>query len=344
MFQKIFSAPRPRERPRESLPKAPSGMAWWQEPETREWKLVPEDDLAALEGTQREVTVDFVQATSTADSRDKAAEKTKKETKDVFSNPFDLPNTTEEDITLSLPEELAATNIISNVHHDNLTANNQAMLQLEKEMVKVVLQNLPPSSSEDSKSDEADWELLSDRLNNSLSNHSSSHNNNSNGFNMVHKNGSVSSHSFTASYNTKMHQRTPSNSTLDSYDYNHLGPLGKGILGVDYVEHVILPDDTLQGICLAYKVHAHRLKRANHFTGESLNMAPKKLVIPISKAALKQGYLRVQDTDSKEYKLQALQAEFPENLGRIEAKAYVSILCFVVLCVGCACWMCCRTN
>ena len=96
--------------------------------------------------------------------------------------------------------------------------------------------------------------------------------------------------------------------------------VNKGILGVDYVEHVILQTDTLPGICLAYKVSASRIKRANHFTGESLLLAPKKLVIPISKKAMQQGYLRVQDTDCKEYKIHAIQAECP-TLGLTEAKA-----------------------
>lgn len=87
---------------------------------------------------------------------------------------------------------------------------------------------------------------------------------------------------------------------------------------------VILPTDTLQGICLAYKLSASRLKRANHFSGETLQLAPKRLVIPISKRALQQGYLRVQDTDSYEYKLHAFQAEFP-SLGLAEARAYLEL-------------------
>lgn len=99
-----------------------------------------------------------------------------------------------------------------------------------------------------------------------------------------------------------------------------LGPSGKGVLGVDYLEHLVLPDDTLQGICLTYKLSLSRLKRANHFTGDSLATAPKRLVIPISKKAIRQGYLRVQDTDSKEYKIHALQAELP-TCGLTEAKA-----------------------
>jgi LysM repeat protein len=117
-------------------------------------------------------------------------------------------------------------------------------------------------------------------------------------------------------------QRTNSSSTIDSQD-NVLGPSGKGILGVDYVEHVCLPTDTLQGICIAYKVSASQLRRANHFSG-TLHSAPKKLLIPLSKQALRTGYIRVQSTDTKEYKLHYFQAEFPD-ITATEAKGYLEL-------------------
>lgn len=50
--------------------------------------------------------------------------------------------------------------------------------------------------------------------------------------------------------------------------------------GDEYIEHVVLPTDTLQGICLAYKLSATRLRMINGFSGNSLQMAPKKLRIP----------------------------------------------------------------
>jgi LysM repeat protein len=117
-------------------------------------------------------------------------------------------------------------------------------------------------------------------------------------------------------------QRTNSSSTLDSQD-NALGPSGKGVLGVDYLEHIVLPTDTLQGICIAYKVSATHLRRANHFSGP-LHSAPKKLLIPLSKQALRAGFIRVQDTDTKEYKLHSFLAEFP-NIHATEAKAYLEL-------------------
>lgn len=121
-------------------------------------------------------------------------------------------------------------------------------------------------------------------------------------------------------------QRTTSSSTIDSSEpqSSYIGPLGKGILGVDYLEHVILPTDTLQGICIAYKISSTQLKLANHFSGNSLLLAPSKLVIPISKQALRSGYIRIQDTDQKEYKIHALLAEFPD-FSMIEAKAYLEL-------------------
>ena len=168
-----------------------------------------------------------------------------------------------------------------------------------------------------------DWELLSDRLSTS-SNHTS-------GACWVQYSGSVrslndangdndhsSSHTNTLSVPFKI-QRTASSSTIESTDDNPW-PLGQGILGVDYVEHVVLPTDTLQGICLAYKVSTTRLRQANHFSGNSLLLAPKKLVIPLSKKALRSGFIRVQDTDQKEYKIAAFLAEFPD-FGTTEAKA-----------------------
>jgi LysM repeat protein len=172
-------------------------------------------------------------------------------------------------------------------------------------------------------SDENDWELLSadERASNTSSTSQV----------FVVRAGSVrsitsveqenSSHATTLSVPFKI-QRTNSSSTLDSQD-NVIGPSGKGILGVDYVEHVVLPTDTLQGICIAYKVSASHLRRANHFTG-ALHSAPKKLLIPLSKQALRTGFIRVQDTDTKEYKLHYFQAEYPD-INATEARAYLEL-------------------
>jgi hypothetical protein len=89
------------------------------------------------------------------------------------------------------------------------------------------------------------------------------------------------------------------------------------------VEHICLPTDTIQGICIAYKVSASQLRRANHFSG-TLHSAPKKLLIPLSKQALRTGFIRVQATDTKEYKLHYFQAEFPD-ITATEAKGYLEL-------------------
>lgn len=185
-----------------------------------------------------------------------------------------------------------------------------------------VVDRLPLNFEKSGKDD--DWELLSDR-------HSSS-SNQTPGV-VLHRTGgsirsltSMEEHGFlnqndcinTISLPFKI-QRTASSSTIDSSD-NALGPSGKGVLGVDYVEHVVLPTDTLQGICLTYKINSTRLRQANHFSGNSLLLAPKKLVVPLSKKALRSGFIRVQDTDAKEYKLHAILAECPD-LSMTEAKA-----------------------
>ena len=196
-----------------------------------------------------------------------------------------------------------------------------------KEWKLVAVDRVPELSEEvaghSERSGDEGWELLSDKCSQSL-NSSGTTSHRSAVF--VTKAGSVRSittlecyeNASTSSVPFKI-QRTNSSSTLDSHE-NSLGPSGKGILGVDYVEHVILPTDTLQGICLAYKISSTRLKQANHFSGSSLLLAPKKLVIPISKQALRSGFIRVQDTDAKEYKLYSFLAEFKE-LSMTEAKA-----------------------
>jgi LysM repeat protein len=202
--------------------------------------------------------------------------------------------------------------------------------ELDRDIMVDTLPPLPPTSSRELHSqlqlhnyNEDDWELLSDRV--SCSSHG--------GTIFVSRAGSVRSISSidgdlncngSGSLNTTLSvpfkiQRTHSSSTLDSTD-NALGPSGLGVLGVDYVDHVILPTDTLQGICLAYKINSTRLRQANHFSGNSLLLAPKKLVIPLSKKALRSGFIRVQDTDAKEYKLHAFLAEF-SDLSLTEAKA-----------------------
>ena len=119
-------------------------------------------------------------------------------------------------------------------------------------------------------------------------------------------------------------QRSLSNSTIASEDAGgmagcHHSDIVYGIPGVDYVEHVVMRTDTLQGICLSYKISATRLRQANQFSGNTLLLAPKKLIVPMSKNGLKNGAIRMQVRTTKEFKLQALMAEFTD-LGSNDAK------------------------
>lgn len=93
--------------------------------------------------------------------------------------------------------------------------------------------------------------------------------------------------------------------------------------GEPSIDHVVLPTDTLQGLCLAYKMSATRLRMENKFSGNSLQMAPKKLKIPVVNAT-KGMMIRTQDTTSQEYKLYAVVAEIP-TMELVESKAYLDL-------------------
>ena len=90
------------------------------------------------------------------------------------------------------------------------------------------------------------------------------------------------------------------------------------------VEHIILPNDTLQGLTLQYKVSATRLRQLNKFSGSNLSFAPKKLLIPIKKMHLNGencvAGIRLQDTNMQEYKMHKVLAECP-GMGRQEIEA-----------------------
>jgi LysM repeat protein len=119
--------------------------------------------------------------------------------------------------------------------------------------------------------------------------------------------------------------------------------------GEPYLNHVVLPTDTLQGLCLAYKISATRLRMENGFSGNSLQLAPKKLRIPTvtsvnnktnndgggvsngetpSSSAININHkgmmIRCQDQSSREYKLYAFVAEI-ETMELVEAKAYLDL-------------------
>ncbi len=73
-----------------------------------------------------------------------------------------------------------------------------------------------------------------------------------------------------------------------------------------FVEHIILPKDTLEGLCLKYKTSATRLRQVNRFSGSSLVLAPKRLIIPIKNTNKE---IKLQDTTTMEYKIHKVLSE-----------------------------------
>jgi LysM repeat protein len=97
----------------------------------------------------------------------------------------------------------------------------------------------------------------------------------------------------------------------------------QAVANVDFVYHTVLPSDTMQGLCLRYRISATKLRQANRFSGSNLLLAPPKLVIPITERNFNI-MDRIQDKDSPEYKLQSFLAEFP-HLGLSERRAYLDM-------------------
>lgn len=72
------------------------------------------------------------------------------------------------------------------------------------------------------------------------------------------------------------------------------------------IEHIILPKDTLEGLCLKYKTSATRLRQINQFSSSSLLLAPKRLLIPLKNDM---NGIKLQDTDTTEYKIHKVLSE-----------------------------------
>ena len=99
----------------------------------------------------------------------------------------------------------------------------------------------------------------------------------------------------------------------------------------EYVEHIVLPSDTLQGICIQYKVSSTILQKVNNFSGSTLCWAPKRLFIPLKGTttiqdsandsdshnsinvtdSIHRNGIRLQDRTQKEYKIHKFLFEVP---------------------------------
>ena len=96
-----------------------------------------------------------------------------------------------------------------------------------------------------------------------------------------------------------------------------------------YLEHVILPGDTLQGLCIRYKISPVKLRQVNQFSGSNLSFAPAKLYIPVTEESLKNGVIKLQDRTSKDFKLHSFMSELRSAgvfmLSRKEATYYLEL-------------------
>mmetsp|Transcript_25760 Transcript_25760/g.39569 ORF Transcript_25760/g.39569 Transcript_25760/m.39569 type:complete len:328 (+) Transcript_25760:278-1261(+) len=97
----------------------------------------------------------------------------------------------------------------------------------------------------------------------------------------------------------------------------------KMVVGIDYLEHTILPTDTFQGICLCYKISAIKLRQTNQFSGTNLKLAPTKLIIPL-RGHPNKDKIKMQDRNSPDFKIQTMVAEFP-SLREKEVRSYLEI-------------------
>lgn len=85
----------------------------------------------------------------------------------------------------------------------------------------------------------------------------------------------------------------------------------------EFIEHVVLPSDTLAGICLRYKVKPAILKRYNQFFGENIQTV-KVIKVP---AAHLHGTVFHPQMKTKEVVLQTFRNK--TDLGQIEARMYL---------------------
>lgn len=96
--------------------------------------------------------------------------------------------------------------------------------------------------------------------------------------------------------------------------------------GVHYLCHTVVPSDTFAGLCLRYRIKPHELRRTNRFSDSNLRLAPHTLIIPLGPdgQGLNGGKVREQNRNCPEFKLHALQGEFP-SLRKPECLSYLEL-------------------
>ena len=78
-----------------------------------------------------------------------------------------------------------------------------------------------------------------------------------------------------------------------------------------WIDHLVMPGDTLRGICLKYRCSAVELRRYNNFSGDAFR-SRKSLRIKVSRKHVDSGDVLVQDKSLVEVKIQELKSRIDE--------------------------------
>ena len=100
----------------------------------------------------------------------------------------------------------------------------------------------------------------------------------------------------------------------------------------DFLLHYVQPSDTLQGLCLRYGITPLSLRQVNKFSGSNLIMAPKTLIIPLTRQDNKATtFMNEKEVkNDKDAKINQFLFTFRNNqassmVGRKEALAYLDM-------------------
>jgi hypothetical protein len=88
----------------------------------------------------------------------------------------------------------------------------------------------------------------------------------------------------------------------------------------DYIEHVVMPEDTLQGLCLRYKIKANLLRKCNGFIGDHFR-TEKVLRIPTEQLRNTPGAVFLPQSRTGDVLIQLFKGE--TGLDTIEARLYL---------------------
>jgi LysM repeat protein len=101
---------------------------------------------------------------------------------------------------------------------------------------------------------------------------------------------------------------------IDDYDKESTDP---------FMEHIIKPTDTFEGVCLRYKVTPTELRQANRFSGTNLNLAPNPLRIP-KKDNMQAATAVPVNRPTREQQISRVRIACP-GLARTEAKCFLEL-------------------